>query len=338
MKTVPRLVALAATTALVVTLAACSSNQSAETGEKLIVYSGRSESLVKPLFDQFTAQTGIRVEARFGDSAELAAQISEEGSGTPAQVFFSQDAGALGALNKSDLLAPLPDSVSSLVPAEYRTPNWVGTSARVRTLVYDPAKFPKPPKTVFDLTAAKYSGQVALAPKNASFQSFVTAMRLTEGDAKTREWLKGLVANQAQVFDNNLKIVQAVDAGTAGIGLVNHYYWFIHAKEKGGASNIKVAQEFMEPGDPGTLVNLAGAGLTRANGANSNAIRFVEFLLSTPSQQYFAERTFEYPVVSGIAGPEGAPALSTLKSPPVKLDDLSDLPATQEMLRQVGLI
>jgi len=317
-------------------LAACSSGQA--DGDKVVVYSGRSESLVKPLFDQFTEQTGVRVEARFGDSAELSAQIAEEGLGTPAQVFFSQDAGALGALTKANMLAPIPGSVAARVPEQYRSADWVGTSARVRTLVYDPSRFPKPPKTVFDLTDSKYAGQVALAPKNASFQSFVTAMRLTEGDERTRAWLQGLTANRAQIFDSNLKIVEAVDAGTAGIGLVNHYYWYIHAREHGGATNIKVAQEFMAPGDPGTLINLAGVALTKANANSVAATRFLEFLLSQSSQQYFAQKTFEYPVVAGIPGPEGSPALSTLKSPPIKLDDLSDLPATQEMLRQVGLI
>ncbi len=318
-------------------LAACSSSTSADTSS-LTVYSGRSESLVKPLYDQFTAQTGITLNVRYGDSAELAAQIAEEGSSTPAQLFFSQDAGALGALTKANALAPLPASVATLVPVAYRTAEWTGISGRSRSLVYDPARYPTPPKTVYDLTKPQYQGQVGIAPNNASFQSFVTAMRLTDGDGKTEAWLKGIVANSPQRFERNLDIVNSVNDGKTGIGLVNHYYWYALAKEKGGANNMKAAQVFTSPGDPGSLVNVSGVGLTAKNGSNANAEKLIAFLLSLDSQKYFATETFEYPLIAGVAGPQGAPALSDLTSPPIKLNDLSDLPGTQAMLRSVGLI
>ncbi len=320
-------------------LAGCSSASDSEQSADLTIYSGRSESLVKPLIDQFSEQSGIKTEVRYGDSAQMAAQIAEEGSNTPAQVFFSQDAGALGALQNEGALAPLPASVATTVPAEYRSEDWTGISGRARTIVYDPAKYPTPPKSVFDLTDAKYKGEVGIAPTNASFQSFVTGMRVTEGDAKTEEWLKGIMANEPQIFDSNLKIVESVDVGTTGVGLVNHYYWYVTAQEKGGQDNLKVAQEFTEPGDPGSLVNVAGAALTKSNASNENATKFIEFLLSTSSQEYFATETFEYPLVPGLAGPDGAPPLSTLSGPvPVDLNDLSDLPGTQALMREAGML
>lgn len=331
---------LGAATAVVVAgaaLAGCSSSSSAD-AESLTVYSGRSESLVKPLYDKFTEQTGIQLNVRYGDSAELSAQIAEEGSNTPAQVFFSQDAGAIGALEKANLLAPLPTAVATTVPQVYRTSQWTGVSARARSIVYNSTLVANAPTTVYDLVKPEYKDQLGIAPNNASFQSFVTAMRMTEGGAKTEAWLKGIAANGVQKFENNVTIVNAINDGTLGIGLVNHYYWFQVAKEKGGAANMKATQAFTSPGDPGSLVNVAAVGLTAENANNANAEKLIAFLLSADSQTFFATQTFEYPLLPGIPGPDGAPPLSSLQSPPVKLNDLSDLPGTQAMLRSVGLI
>lgn len=338
MKSIKKLLVASSAAALAVAgLAACSSSSSSSENS-LTLYSGRSESLVKPLYDKFTEQTGIALNVRYGDSAELSAQIAEEGSNTPAQVFYSQDAGAIGALEKANLLAPLPASVATTVPEVYRTANWTGVSARARSIVYNPTIVPKAPKTVFDLVKPEYKGQLGIAPNNASFQSFVTAMRMTEGNAKTEAWLKGIVANGVQKFENNVTIVNAINDGKLGIGLVNHYYWFEIAKEKGGAQNMKATQAFTSPGDPGSLVNVSAAGVTANNASNANAEKLIAFLLSADSQTYFATETFEYPLLPGIPGPDGAPPLSSLQSPPVKLNDLSDLPGTQAMLRSVGLI
>lgn len=318
-------------------LAGCSSASDSD-ANALTIYSGRNEALVKPLIDTFIEETGIQAEVRYGDSAELSAQIAEEGANTPAQVFFSQDAGALGALQNIDALAPLPASVATVVPAAYRSTDWTGVTGRARTIVYDPAKFANPPTSVFELTDPKYKGQVGIAPANASFQSFVTGMRLTSGDAKTEEWLKGIMANDPQIFDSNLKIVQSVDAGTTGVGLVNHYYWFVNAREKGGVENLKVAQQFTEPGDPGSLVNVAGAALTTNNATNANATKFIEYLLSPSVQEFFATTTFEYPLVPGIEGPVGPPPLSSIGVDPVELNELSDLASTQALMREAGML
>lgn len=330
------LLALSAVAVATVGLGACSN--STTDANTLTVYSGRSESLVKPLYDKFTQQTGVQLDVRYGDSAELSAQIAEEGSNTPAQVFYSQDAGAIGALEKANMLAQLPSSIATLVPEQYRTRSWTGISARARSIVYNPTLVPAPPRTVFDLTKPEYKGMLGIAPNNASFQTFVTAMRITDGDSKTEAWLKGLVNNGVQKFESNVAIVKAIDDGVLGIGLVNHYYWFEIAKEKGGAQNMKAVQAFTSPGDPGSLVNVSAAGITSANATNPDAEKLIAFLLARDSQEYFATETFEYPLLPGIPGPNGAPPLSALKSPPLKLNDLSDLPGTQAMLRSVGLI
>ena len=345
----------AALAAAALTLAACGSSGStsetapatsgapaeAAAGEALVVYSGRSEELVAPLFAQFTEATGIPVEARYGDTAELAAQLIEEGENTPAQVYFAQDAGALGAVAAEGLLAPLPAGAVGAVPEVYQAPDgtWTGVSGRARVIAYDPEQVPadQVPQSVFDLTDPKWQGQVAIAPTNASFQSFVTAMRLANGDEATQAWLEGLVANDVQSFEKNSLILDAVDAGQAQLGLINHYYWYQKAAEV-GADAMRAQLAFTAPKDPGSLVNVAGVGITAPAADNAAAAEFVTWLLTPEIQQWFVENTYEYPLVEGVAIVDGIPPLSELSGPDVPLADLVDLPGTLEMLTEVGLL
>ncbi len=334
---------LAGAALLLPILAACSSdsNSSAESAEpgELVVYSGRSEELVGPLFEEFTNSTGIKVSARFGDSAELAAQMLEEGDRSPAQVYFSQDAGALGAVE--ELLSTLPESVTALVPEQYRAVNdtWTGVTGRARVIAYDPESVSadQVPQSVFGLTDEKWRGQVAIAPTNASFQSFVTAMRVTEGDDVTQEWLTGLVNNDVQTYEKNGLILDAVDSGQVQLGLINHYYWYEKAAEV-GQENMRAQVAFMAPKDPGSLVNVAGVGILKGAAENPAAIEFVQWLLSPSIQEWFVSNTFEYPLVAGVASAEDLPALDSLAGPDISLAQLSDLPGTLTMLQDVGLL
>ena len=320
-------------------VAAC--NRGEEAMPSLTVYSGRSEQLVGPLFRQFTEQTGIKVEARYGDTAELAAQILEEGAGSPAQVFFAQDAGALGAVEAAGLFAPLPAGASTAVPADYRAPDgtWTGVTGRARVIAYDPQQVPTAdvPQSVMELTDPRWRGQVAIAPTNASFQAFVTAMRVADGDDVTRRWLEGLVRNDAQRFEKNGLILDAVDAGQVKLGLINHYYWYEKAAEV-GAAGMRAKIAFTKPGDPGSLVNVAGIGVLKSAGDDAQSATFVEWLLSPETQRWFVTNTYEYPLVPNIPVAEGLPPLSSLRGPDVPLADLDSLPATLSMLEDVGLL
>lgn len=331
-------------------LAACgSSSDSTETtsptatseAPAVVVYSGRSESLVGPLFEEFTAATGIPLEARYGDTAELAAQLIEEGDRTPASVFFAQDAGALGAIAAEGLFAPLPDSVATAVPVNYRATDgtWTGVTGRARVIAFDPEQVPadQVPTSVFDLTEPKWSGQVGIAPTNASFQSFVTAMRVAQGDDVTKAWLEGLVANDVQEFEKNGLILDAVDTGQIQLGLINHYYWYQKAAEV-GADAMRAQIAFTAPEDPGTLVNVAGVGIMTPASDNPSAAAFVSWLLSAQTQEWFVDNTFEYPLLPGVAAVEGVPALDSLRGPDAPLAELADLPGTLLMLEEVGLI
>ena len=333
--------------AVVLATAACGSGDEAPTPgaagsqDGLVVYSGRNETLIAPLLEQFTKATGIAVTPRYGTSAELAAQLLEEGDRTPADVFLSQDAGALGALQEAKRLEPLPEATLTKVPAKYRSAQgaWVGVSGRSRVLVYNPdlVQATDLPASVFDLTKPAYQGKVGFAPTNASFQAFVTGMRVSAGEERTKAFLEGFQANDPQSFEGNVQILEAVDSGTIAYGLINHYYLYEKAAEAGGLDKV-TARNYLFPGaDPGSLVNVGGVGVLKGK-QSGNAQAFVDYLLSTEGQTYFAEQTKEYPLVAGVpVALEGLPPLAELGGPDVDLSQLASLQQTLALLDEVGL-
>ncbi|MCB0155287.1 MAG: extracellular solute-binding protein, partial [Anaerolineae bacterium] len=191
----------------------------------LTIYSGRSESLVGPLLDQFEQETGLNVEVRYGDTAQMAATILEEGANSPADVYYGQDAGALGALAKTGRLQVLADDILSQVEPRFRSPEgqWIGTSARARTVIYNSTNLAETdlPDDIFGFCDAAWQGRLGWAPTNGSFQAFVTALRVSEGEERAREWLACIQANEPLVFSNNTSIVQAVGDGEIDAGFVN---------------------------------------------------------------------------------------------------------------------
>jgi iron(III) transport system substrate-binding protein len=336
MRTVGSALALAGT---VLALAGCGGG-GAEGDGKVTVYSGREEELVGPLFAQFEQETGIDVEIRYGDSAELAATIAEEGDNSPAEVFFAQDPGSLGAVEEEGLLADLPDEVLERVPERFRDEDgrWVGTSGRVRVIVYntDDLSENEVPDSVFELTDPKWKGKVGVAPPNASFQAFVSAMRLSEGDEKTKQWLVDLKANGVKFYEKNTPIVEAAAAGEIQVGLVNHYYLYLVKEEDPGAP---VANHFLTGADPGALVSVAGAAVLAGAGDQEEAERFVAFLLSDAGQRFYTEAAeeAEYPLVVGIAPKEGLPPIDSLAGPEIDFSELGgELRETLQLLSDTG--
>lgn len=340
-------IAALAAVSMTIGLTACGAGDSDGPGKagdkKITVYSGRSESLVKPLLEKFSQETGIEIQARYGNTAQMAAQLLEEGDRSPADVFFAQDAGALGAVSKKQLFATLPDETLNKVPAGYRADNghWVGVTARARVLAYNPDLIPAAqlPASVLDLTRPEWKGKVGIAPTNASFQAFVTAMRVRHGEAKAREFLAGLKANEPQIRDGNVKILEDVNAGTIAVGLINHYYLGEVAKEQGTTPDgLKAKLHFFPNGDTGALVNVAGVGVLEPAAQDPDVKKFVDYLLGAEAQRYFATETYEYPVVAGIPGPAGVPPLAKLTVPPVNLNDLDSLDATIALIKDSGLV
>lgn len=326
--------------ALAFGLAACGGDKpDAKASGKITVYSGRSESLVGALIPMFESATGIDVEVKYADTAELAALIAEEGSRSPADVFWAQDAGALGALEGKSLFSALPQTILERVPPEYRSEEgrWVGASGRVRVIAFNPelVKEDQVPDSVTELTDPKWKGKIGWAPTNGSFQIFVTAFRELKGEQAARAWLEAMKANGTKSFSNNDAIAEAVGEGEIPLGLVNHYYPFEIIAEHPDA---KIQDHFLAAGDVGGLVNVAGAGVLLTSKNRPAAQRFIEFLLSTEAQKYFVEKTWEYPLISGIEQDPRLPKLSTLEPPSVDLSRLGDLEGTLKLLGDVGLL
>lgn len=322
--------------------AASGSASAAESDKKVTLYSGRSEDLVQPILDEFTDETGIEVEVRYDKTPAMAAQLIEEGEGSPADVFLSQDAGALGAVAKEGLFTPLAQETLDRVPETYRDDegDWVGLTGRVRVLAYNEEKVPEAdlPTSVDELTDPKWKGRVGVAPTNASFQTFVTALRLQKGEDEARTWLEDFAANDPQRREKNGEILADVDAGTLDTGLVNHYYLVELAREKGVApEELGASLHFFPDGDLGSLVNVSGMGLVGEQ-EDGDAAALVEYLLSEDGQSYFAEETGEYPLVEGVEPPAGFPELSEVKAPDVDLNDLDDLQTTIQMIQEAGLL
>jgi iron(III) transport system substrate-binding protein len=306
----------------------------------LTVYSGRSEELVGEVLAGFTDATGIELDVRYGDTAELAATIINEGDATPADVYYGQDAGALGALQDEGLLATLPDELLDQVEPAFASTSgeWVGVTGRVRVLAYntDTMTEDEVPDSILDLTDPEWSGRVSWAPTNGSFQSFVTALRVTEGEDAARDWLEGMIANDVQVFENNASQVEAVGRGEVDIAIVNHYYLARFTAED---PDFPVANKYL-PGDIGGLVNVAGVGVLEATDQPSAAEQFVEYLLSDEVQTFFSQETneAEFPAVTGQPSPEGLPTVEELEPPAVDLSDLEDLQGTIALLEETGAL
>ncbi|MCL5425782.1 MAG: iron ABC transporter substrate-binding protein [Gammaproteobacteria bacterium] len=307
----------------------------------LTLYSGRGESMVEPIIAQFEKETGISVNVRYGDTAQLAVLIQEEGDRSPADLYWGQDAGAMGAISQAGLLAELPEDIYQDLPTIYtsETGNWVASSGRARVIAYSPERVEEDelPESIFDLTDEQYEGRVGWAPTNGSFQSFITAMRLEHGEEETREWLEGMRDNGAVTFRNNGTQVEGIAGGEVDFGLVNNYYL---PRFKATDSEYPVEQAFFADGDIGNLVNVAGIAVLESSENQEAAVEFIRFLLSPAAQQYFTGNVYEYPVTRNVIQNPILEDFDRLLevSPQIDLDDLEDLEGTLNLLRDVNLL
>lgn len=307
-----------------------------EISGQITVYSGRSEALIGPLLAQFEAATGVDVRVRYGSTPAMAAAVLEEGTNSPADVYIGQDAGSVGQLSIAGVFAPLPESILSLVPSNFSSESgdWVGISGRVRVVAYNKKTQSEAslPASIFDYTDPAWKGKIGWAPTNGSFQSFVTAMRVVHGEAKTKAWLEGIVANNPMVYSGNNQVLDAVASGEVEVGFVNHYYLGPRLAESGsfGAANY-----YFKNGDIGGLMNVAGAGVLKSAPNPDAAFALIQFMLSAQAQAYFAEETYEYPLVPGVPPPADFIApLDTLNVIKVDLSKLGDAAATVALLQE----
>jgi iron(III) transport system substrate-binding protein len=315
---------------------ACGGAGGSEGDSRLVVYSGRAEELVGPLFEQFEAESGIEVEIRYADSSELAATLLAEGEETAADVFFAQDPASLGAA--AGLMAPLPEETLDLVDGRFhdRDGRWVGTSGRVRVVVHNIDTDLPLPQTIDEAVDPAWAGQMGVAPTNGSFLAFVSAMILERGEGGTRDWLEALAANNPIEFDGNAPIVEATDTGELGGGLVNHYY-LLRLRAEGRGNNTE--NHFIPAGDVGSLVMPAGVGIMANTDSPEAAQEFVDFLLAEDAQTFFATETFEFPLIDGVPQPDGVPPLSEIAAPDIDLSELAGvLEMATRLVAEAGLV
>jgi iron(III) transport system substrate-binding protein len=302
----------------------------------LVVYSGRSEALIKPILDEFAERSELNVSVRFADTTELAGTVLEEGRRPRADVFIGQDAGALARLQERGRLARY---VATKVPERFKSDvgTWTGLSARARVVIVNTELVPEAqrPRSIFDLTRRRWKGKVA-APNatNASWIGFISEMRIKLGDDRTRRWLEAMKRNGLAVLGSHTDVRKAVGSGEFPLGLVNHYYVELEKREGSPVDAIHTDQD---GAGFGTVINAASGGILKGAEHPENARKLLDFLLRADIQEKFAGRNFEYPVVPGVPA-RGLKPLDDIVGTGVPLSALgSELDATLTMLDEVGL-
>ncbi|MBA0125375.1 extracellular solute-binding protein [Haloechinothrix sp. YIM 98757] len=347
-----RLGAGTAAGAVFVALAACgpqagagdpddSDTADADDGSTLTLYSGRAEELVGGIVPYLEDTTGHSVQVRYGDGAELAAQLAGEGAGTEADLFLAESAGTLGALRANGVLRELPEHVLTVAPERFRASDgsWVATSARKRAIAYHPGRVDEEdlPDTTEELVDEQWAGEVGYAPADASWQTFVSGLRRLEGDNGAREWLTDFAGNDPEAFADNASVLDAVDNGEVALGLVNHDDHRMRTVERGAAG---VAAELHHPaaGDALALVDVAGVGVVRSSDAPEAASEAARFLMSGTAQQYFADAAAEYPMRANVTSTRhDLQDVEELDGPNIDLSELSAPDETRKLLNEVGL-
>jgi iron(III) transport system substrate-binding protein len=304
----------------------------------LTVYSGRSESLVGPIIDQFATSTGVDVAVKYGKTPQLAATILEEGAKSPADIFFAQDPGGLDAVE--NLLIPIAVDTLNQVPEWARSTDakWVGISGRARTVVYNPNNIDESdlPNDMWGFVEPQWNGRIGWAPANASFQTMVTGMRTLWGEDKTREWLNGIQRNEPTIYPKNTPQVAAVARGEIDVGFVNHYYLFRFLAEEG--DDFPVRNYHPRAGGPGSVIMVAGAGILESSKNKTTAEKFLGFMLSEIAQQYFTAQTYEYPLIDGVKTSRILVPIDEINHPNMPLSSFADLEGTGKLLRETGIL
>jgi iron(III) transport system substrate-binding protein len=310
-------------------------------GQTITVYSGQHEQTATMLAAGFTAATGIKVQLRSGDEAELANQILQEGTASPADVFYAENSPALEALREKDLLAPVDAATLAAVPAGYNSPQgrWVGVSARSAALVFNTAATSDAqlPASVLDMAGPAWKGKFGFAPTETDFQPVLTAVAKLKGTDAATTWLADLKAN-AKVYPDNETLVAAVNSGQIATGLIDHYYWYRLQRELGPAKTTS-ALHYFGPGDPGSLVDVSGAGVLASSKHAAAAQKFLAYLVSKPAQTIIGTSdSYEYPLGSGVSTSQPLRPLDQLHPPALTVGDLGDGRTSLAMLQQAGLL
>lgn len=301
---------------------------------ELTLYLGRGEGgLYEDVLNAIKKRNpNFKLNIRRGPTAALANTILAEAKAgiTRADLFWAVDSGAIAQVANAGLANALPQDIKEQFKPQFQFNNWAPVSGRIRTMPYNPKKVGnKPlPTSIMDLPNSDF--RIAWAPSYASFQSFVTAMRLTEGDAATTQWLKAM-KRKARKYAGELGVVMAVERGEADIGLANHYYT-LRLKSGKPDANLKLA---FTNNDAGCLVNASGVIALKES---KTAIDFIRYLLSTEVQSYLSSEAYEIPLAGINPPPNGIPSLDEISPPKIDLTQLADLRPTLNLMRKAGVL
>ena len=307
----------------------------------IVLYNGQHKEATQALADAFTKSTGIKVKINSGKSDQLAGQIKEEGSRSPADVFYSEQIPPLATLSAANLLETLPaktinDTRRKGVPVAAKK-DWVALSGRSRVVVYDSRKLSEKDleKSVLNYATPKWKDRIGYVPTSGAFLEQVVAIVKLKGEAAARKWLKGLKEN-GKLDAKNTVALQAVENGEVPAALINNYYWYAFAKEK-GVHNIHSRLNFVRHRDPGALVTYSGAAVLKSSQNKAEAQKFVAFLAGKQGQQVLAANRAEYPLHAGVSSPFNMEPYSKLEAPEVSATTITDKENATRLLEQAGL-
>lgn len=322
---------------------ACGSAGAGTGKDGLVLYNGQHEQTTQALVNAFEKQTGISVTIRNGDEDTLAEQIMQEGSRSPADLFYTENSPALMKLSGQHLFEGVNPATFAAVPANASSPSkdWVGVSARVSALVYNKSALTRAqlPTSIMDLANPKWAGKLGIAPGETDLQPVITSIADAHGTAAALAWLKAVKSNAgSHVYQDNETLTSEVNSGQVEIGLIDHYYWYRLAAQL-GAAGTHSALHFFAAGDPGYVLDVSGAGILASSTHQAAAQKFLAFLVSPAGQRIIAQTdSFEYPLRPGIAAHPGLPPLSSLHPDPAdSIARLGDGSQALSLLQQAQL-
>jgi iron(III) transport system substrate-binding protein len=323
-------------------LAGCGGGSSASHGS-ITLYSGQHEQTTQSLVAAFEKSTGITVKVRYDDEDTFTDEIVEEASHPVADVFYTENSPPLEYLQQKGLLAAIDPSMLAKTPAKYDSPqgDWVGISARVSVLIYNPSLISKSqlPATVLQLANPKYKGKLAFAAGETDFQPIVTSVERTYGQAKTLAWLHGIAANAgSHVYPDNETIADEVNRGAVAFGVVNQYYWYRMGAELGKAG-VHSKITYFAPHDPGYVLDVSGAAVLKSSKDQAAAQKFLAFLVSKQGQEIIAHSiSFEYPLDDGVKTAAPETPFSQLEPNSITIPELGDGSTATSLLQKTGLL
>jgi iron(III) transport system substrate-binding protein len=313
--------------------------------QTLVIYSAQHPETTSAIVDAFEkANPNIKVQLKNDDESVFTAQIEQEGSRSPADVFYTENSNWLAQLDQKGLLGKVASSTLSSVPAKDSASNgnWLGVTGRYSVIIYNTSKISasQVPKTATALADPKYKGKLELAPEETDFWPLVTSVAHADGNAAALKWLKGMKANAGSDdhTPDNETLVGDVSAGRADMGLINHYYYY-RIRQEMGASKFHAKLSWFQPDDPGFVEDVSGAGILKSSQHMAAAQKFLAFLVSPAGQSVIAHSaSFEYPLVKGVAANSELPPAKTLHPNPITVNQIGTADDAHQLLVQAGLL